>query len=53
MALRHSCGAITPEPSSTFKLNEAGHVDKQLAGSSIVMTIIWVSVVLSVIYWMS
>jgi uncharacterized membrane protein len=30
-----------------------GAMDKQLAGYSIVMTIIWVSVVLAVIYWMS
>ncbi|VVM54536.1 hypothetical protein PS684_00098 [Pseudomonas fluorescens] len=29
------------------------NMDKQLAGYSILMTIIWVSVVLSVMYWMS
>ncbi len=29
------------------------HMDKQLAGLSILMTIVWVSAVLLVMYWMS
>jgi hypothetical protein len=52
MALSHTCGAFGLEPSFLFDDGDI-YVDKRLAGLSFLMTLVWVTVVLAVMYWMS
>ncbi|MGA5587183.1 hypothetical protein ACPCHW_13005 [Pseudomonas siliginis] len=52
MALSHACEALILEPSFSFDDGRMA-MDKRLLGLSFLMTLAWVTVVFSVIYWMS
>lgn len=52
MALSHTCEAAGLEPSFLFD-DGVMYVDKRVAGLSFLMTLVWVAVVLTVMYWMS